>query len=722
MAKYKIIPSSRTIVQSPISIGHKAEKGVEAIEFDLTAWVETYGSGTLTVIMRRWGDAIPYPIALEIDENNKATWTLSDTDTAKAGMAYAQLNYIVGDEVVKKSDIYTFRVMDSLTGEGEPPEAYESWLEHLTHLAAEAMAEVLDIEGIVTDKTLTVDGGIADAKATGDALSALEDAVTEETDKLKADLGAYSNKAIKSLSFSDGTPSGDYSIVFPTFVQGGISISGGTIIKYTESARDIRTETPISGGYLIHNLDTGNNNIRIYIFVNGTYSSYMRDVQWNNIMSGEWVYLPIISGYTYQICFHTTGSSITPENAPIEMLRIAKSENPLNDVVPGYAWNATEGTAANSKRAYMIFPGVKKGDVIKFNGERYSVNYYVLGGNLTDLFYTPNAWDSTGEIKVNVPDDKSYQLFIQFKWSDNNTITADRAAYISNFTQIITDLKTVDLFIFMGQSNMAGRGVTNSTWTEKAQKINFGAGYEFRAISDPTKLYPALEPFGVDENQTGGIDDTTPDNDDLTTGVSKKTGSCVVALMNAYFGVTGIPIVGVSASEGGTTIAQWQPNTDRLNDALNRLTTAVTWLEANGYYIRHKYMMWCQGENDASTPSADYKSAFSAMFGAMKTAGIEKCFLARIGEYNSGISTAYSAMIQCQTEIGQEMEDVIMCTTDLASFRDRGLMKDKYHFYQAAYNEMGRYSGANIAFYVETGKEPTMYDSKYNNLYYSHKN
>jgi len=33
-------------------------------------------------------------------------------------------------------------------------------------------------------------GKAADAKATGDALSALEDAVTEETDKLKADLEA----------------------------------------------------------------------------------------------------------------------------------------------------------------------------------------------------------------------------------------------------------------------------------------------------------------------------------------------------------------------------------------------------------------------------------------------------------------------------------------------------------------------------------------------------
>ena len=214
MGKYKIIPSSRTIVQSPISIGHKAEKGVEAIEFDLTAWVETYGSGTLTVIMRRWGDAIPYPIALEIDENNKATWTLSDIDTAKAGMAYAQLNYIVGGEVVKKSDIYTFRVMDSLTGEGDPPEAYESWLENLTRLAAEAMAEVLDIEGIVTDKTLTVDGGIADAKKTGDELSAL-----------KADLG---NKAYNAFAYCES----GYFIMFSDYNESPVQFNVRTYNFY----------------------------------------------------------------------------------------------------------------------------------------------------------------------------------------------------------------------------------------------------------------------------------------------------------------------------------------------------------------------------------------------------------------------------------------------------------------------------------------------------------
>lgn len=525
--------------------------------------------------------------------------------------------------------------------------------------------------------------------------------------------------ATKHLDFADGTPSGEYAVVYPAFEQGGIATSGAEII-YTQSSRDIRSVELLGGGYLLHNLDTVNNNVRIYIFKDSAYSGrVLRDADWGSIIYGEWIYLPFVDGCTYKVCVHSS-KSITPNQSAMETLKL--EEGNVNNVVPGYAWNITTGTSANVKRAYMIYPGVKNGDVIEFDGERYSVNYYVLGGNLIDAVYTPNVWDATGRIKIKVPDDRQYQVFVQYKWTDSGTITEDRAAYISSFTKIVTCEKTVDLFMFMGQSNMAGRGITSTRWSEKAPTINYEAGYEFKAISDPTCLYPASEPFGVDENQDGGIDDTTPDNDDQSTGTSKKTGSCVVALMNAYYAVTGVPIVGIAASEGGTTLAQWQPGTDRLNDALNRLSVAVAWLENNGYYIRHKYMMWCQGENDASTPSADYKAAFTTMFGTMKTAGIEKCFLARIGEYNDNGSAEYSAMIQCQTEMGQELEDIIMCTTDLASFRDRGLMKDKYHFYQAAYNEMGRYSGENIAAYVKTGKEPTMYDPKYGNLYYSHKN
>ncbi len=56
-----------------------------------------------------------------------------------------------------------------------------------------------------------------------------------------------------------------------------------------------------------------------------------------------------------------------------------------------------------------------------------------------------------------------------------------------------------ELFLFAGQSNMAGRGITSPRFPEKAPECLAGAGYEFRAISDPTRLYPLEEPFGAAE-------------------------------------------------------------------------------------------------------------------------------------------------------------------------------------------------------------------------------
>ena len=61
-------------------------------------------------------------------------------------------------------------------------------------------------------------------------------------------------------------------------------------------------------------------------------------------------------------------------------------------------------------------------------------------------------------------------------------------------SETTTNKKKVDLVMFMGQSNMAGRGVASESIV-----VGEGHGYEYRAISDPTKLYPVVEPFGVSE-------------------------------------------------------------------------------------------------------------------------------------------------------------------------------------------------------------------------------
>ena len=114
-------------------------------------------------------------------------------------------------------------------------------------------------------------------------------------------------------------------------------------------------------------------------------------------------------------------------------------------------------------------------------------------------------------------------------------------------------VQTVDLMIFAGQSNMAGNGDAS-----QAPDVPTGHGYEFRAVTDPTRLYPVEEPFGIEENREGGIYDIWADS-----GTRRKRGDLVPAFMNSYFETAGVAAVGVSASEGATTIDQWLPGTDR---------------------------------------------------------------------------------------------------------------------------------------------------------------
>ena len=283
----------------------------------------------------------------------------------------------------------------------------------------------------------------------------------------------------------------------------------------------------------------------------------------------------------------------------------------------------------------------------------------------------------------------------------------------------------IDLIMFMGQSNMAGRGITNERWPEQAPDLKHGAGWEFRAISDPTKLYLIAEPFGVDENNPEGI------NDVFSGGVKAKTGSMVTAFVNAYYEKTAVPVVGVSASKGGSRIAQWMPDASDgfLKDALERYHRAVEFLENAGkqrvttelpavdrcersaeienIQIRHRYMLWCQGESDGDrgTTAEEYKERFKVLWQEMKAVGIEKCFLIKTGKKNvPGQEEDYEEIRKaqeelCSSEAGMDGKIVIVSRC-LGEMHERGLMKDAFHYYQQAYNECGAEAGQNVGDYV----------------------
>ncbi len=249
----------------------------------------------------------------------------------------------------------------------------------------------------------------------------------------------------------------------------------------------------------------------------------------------------------------------------------------------------------------------------------------------------------------------------------------------------------VDLFLFMGQSNMAGRGIVNDTWPEEAPKVLEEAGYEYRAVSDPGRLCPLEEPFGCLENRDGGIHDGM-----------MKTGSMVSSFVNAYYEKTKTSVVGVSASKGGSSILEWQPGTAYLSDARSRLEDAKEFLGSHGYEIRHIFMLWCQGETDGDhrMTAGDYQMYFSRMWDVMKEGGVERCFLVRIGNYNGDQDISYEEIMEAQNQLPGIFQDVILVSECLAGMKERGLMKDFFHYYQKAYNEAGKEAGENTAEYV----------------------
>ena len=260
----------------------------------------------------------------------------------------------------------------------------------------------------------------------------------------------------------------------------------------------------------------------------------------------------------------------------------------------------------------------------------------------------------------------------------------------------------VDLVLFIGQSNMAGRGTARS-----ATKVKEGHAYEFRAISDPTKLYPLEEPFGVNENN-------------LSSGVNenKKTGSMVSAFCESYYAVTGRPIVAVSCSKGGEKISFFDKGGNVYEDACNRMKSAQSFLEQeyeNGnthLKLRGTYVVWLQGESDgdAGTTAATYTRTLNKIVkGFRDDIGAQQTFIIPIGTYNGNNESRkanYAAIRNAQIAYCEDSALATVISTQLTDLHRYGYMKDEFHFKQEGYEIFGKDAGANMGYFVTTAEKP----------------
>lgn len=289
-----------------------------------------------------------------------------------------------------------------------------------------------------------------------------------------------------------------------------------------------------------------------------------------------------------------------------------------------------------------------------------------------------------------------------------NTTITNATTVVINYSKIEkpkTQDNEVDLVIFMGQSNASGVGTASL-----APRVDSFMGSEFRAVTDPTMLYDINEPFGRDENKELGINDR-----------KLKTGSLVSAFVNTYYTQTGHKLICVSASQGATSITSWQPEGNKLNDAIDRFQTAQTWLEQNGYKIKNKFVVWLQGETDGGLglSTEAYASYLNKTIDTMLENGADNFYIIRIGN-NRDNPSLYQSIIEAQTKLCSSKPQTILASTKLSTMAENGLMKDQFHYTQHAYNIVGYDAGMNIAYHILTGKEPSLYDYQTKGTYQSY--
>ncbi len=126
-------------------MGRQGENLACTIVFPQTAaWKNIYGEGAVMLWHQRAAEDTRYPCAVTVTEEGYLQWPITRTETEFAtepmSRGRVEVQYIVGDVVVK-SEIYETTVAEALGGdETEAPEVGAGWMESIGQVAATAEA------------------------------------------------------------------------------------------------------------------------------------------------------------------------------------------------------------------------------------------------------------------------------------------------------------------------------------------------------------------------------------------------------------------------------------------------------------------------------------------------------------------------------------------------------------------------------------------------------
>lgn len=116
-------------------IGIQGENMARVVKFDISRFA-AYGPGTAMVVFQRPGDRNPYLVGTET-EGNYLLWTITSTETERAGHGWCELRYVNPSGLIIKSEIwrtYCGRSIQDMTDPLSKP--YDSYLDQMSQLGA----------------------------------------------------------------------------------------------------------------------------------------------------------------------------------------------------------------------------------------------------------------------------------------------------------------------------------------------------------------------------------------------------------------------------------------------------------------------------------------------------------------------------------------------------------------------------------------------------------
>lgn len=158
----------KTITASPgivLPLGREGENNARQILFDITDWQAEFGAdGTVTLLAQLPDATDPYPVAVSVS-GSTVTWLVSSADTSQPGaFGHAELQYRIGDVVVKSSVWQTFISNALGTPSPIPPEPQQAWVDQVLEAAQQA--------------SVSADTSAASATAAGSASASASSAAT----------------------------------------------------------------------------------------------------------------------------------------------------------------------------------------------------------------------------------------------------------------------------------------------------------------------------------------------------------------------------------------------------------------------------------------------------------------------------------------------------------------------------------------------------------------